>query len=49
MEVVTHPPVVLGEKFFVQMKPELQDDLEISYQECQGNLWSVLQLEKKKL
>lgn len=48
-EGVTHPPLVLGEKFFVEMQPELQDDLEMSYQECQANLWSLLQLKQKKL
>lgn len=33
-EGVTHLPLVLGEKFFVEMQPELQDDLDMSCQEC---------------
>lgn len=48
MEGVTHPPLALGGKFFVEMQPELQDDLEMSYQACQNNLWSLLQLKPKK-
>jgi len=46
---VIHPPLVLGEKFFVVTQSELQDDLGMSYQECQGNLWSLLQLKQKKI
>lgn len=45
-ERVTHPLLVLGEQFFVEMQPKLQDDSEMSYQECQGKLWSLLQLKK---
>lgn len=40
MEGVAHPPLVLGEKFHVEMQPVLQDDLQMSYPESRQPLES---------